>query len=284
VLAGDPKDKGLEGQTFVASALNGRPGNANSGQPYLAKTGKAVVYSTAATNLHPRDRTSTADIHLRNFDRVFKKFKVKECKKGKCRTTLRGGQTLVLSSQLVSVGPGGTGNGNSTAPSVTDDLLYVAYETLATDLAPADTNGFSDIMRARMDSATPKQVLASRIPGGQSNGPSTDAVITGSGVAIFFNSDASNLKVLDKFGSDPNGVRDVMVGLPVIDSAGVDSLDSQNHYVSGPSENPAPSTRHNYVLIESADRMIDNATPNPGAQRNIYLRYDGPFTSEGKAE
>ena len=284
VLKGDPKDKGLVGETFIASALNGRPGNANSGQPYFAKTGKAVVYSSAATNLHPLDTTSTADIHMRKLDRVFKKYRVRECKRSKCRTTVRGLQTLLLTSQLVSVGPGGTGNGNSTSPSVTDDLLYVAYETLATDLSPVDTNGFSDIMRARMDSSPPKQVLASRIPAGQANGPSSDPVMTASGVAIFFTSDASNLKVLDSFGSDPNGVRDVMVGLPVIESAGVDSLDSQNHYVSGPSENPAPSTRHNYVLIESIDANIDNAIRNPGLQRNIYLRYDGPFTTEGKAE
>ena len=66
--------------------------------------------------------------------------------------------------------------------------------------------------------------------------------------------------------------------------SGIDSLDSQNHFVSGPSENPAPSTRHNYVLIESVDTNIDNAIPNAASQRNIYLRYDGPFSVEGKAE
>ena len=155
VLEGDPKDKGLVGVTFLASAQNGRPGNGNSGQPYFAKTGKAVVYSTAATNLHPRDTAPPPPTSTCASSTGSSRSSRSGCARGSGQSAAPrfAARRPCLPSTTARVeGPGGMGNGNSTSPSVTDDLLYVAYETLATDLTPADTNGFSDIMRARMDS------------------------------------------------------------------------------------------------------------------------------------
>jgi hypothetical protein len=86
------------------------------------------------------------------------------------------------------------------------------------------------------------------------------------------------------FLDDTNNVGDMMVGIPIHSSASVDSLTWENHFANGPSENPAPSARHNYVLFESTAGNLDNDVPNNGAQRAIFLRYDGPFSGDAVVE
>ena len=116
------------------------------------------------------------------------------------------------------------------------------------------------------------------------NGDSRDPEITAAGVAIFFDSDASNLKMFPYFLDDPNGVGDMMVGIPIHGSASVDSLTWENHFADGPSQNPAPSARHNYVLFESTASNVDQNALNPLKQQAIYLRYDGPFSGDATVE
>src|SRR4029079_11992808 len=62
-----------------------------------------------------------------------------------------GVQALDFDTTLVSATASGkAGNGASINPSVSDDGRYVAYETLANNLAPGDTNGVSDVLEANM--------------------------------------------------------------------------------------------------------------------------------------
>src|SRR5262249_35090702 len=116
------------------------------------------------------------------------------------------------------------------------------------------------------------------------NGDSHDPEITAAGVAVFFDSVASNLKMFPYFVDDTNKVGDMMVGIPIHGSASVDSLTWDNQFADGPSRNPAPSARHNYVLFESTATNIDQTIKNPQLQRVIYLRYDGPFSGDAVNE
>ena len=288
VLPGDPKDGALIGRTFLASAANKQPGNGDSFDPQWSRPGKAFVFTSTATNFTPRDGAPNQDIYLRQTKRVFGKYKVTECKLKKkhgkrfraCHKTVRGKQTMDLQKRWVSDG----GNVDSYYASITDDATKIAYETTSTNLDPRDTNGRTDIYRANMKDDPPSQLLISTTKAGIGDFDSHDPEITAAGVAIFFDSLSTNLKMFPYFVNDPNTVSDVMVGIPIHSAASVDSLTWENHFATGASQNPAPSARHNYVLFESTAPDIDQSIRNPTRQQAIFLRYDGPFSGDAVVE
>jgi hypothetical protein len=225
---------------------------------------------------------------MRQSKRIFGKYKVTECKfkrkRGKrvkaCHRTLRGRQTLELQTRWVSQGS----DGDSFNASVTDDATKVAYATSATNLDPRDVNGRFDVYRANLKTDPPEQLLLSTTKTAVGNGESLNPKITAAGVAIFFDSTASNLKMFPNFFDDTNLTQDMMVGIPIHGSSSVDSLTWENHFSDGNSHNPAPSARHNYVLFESTASNLDQSVRNPDRMQSIYLRYDGPFSGDAVVE
>jgi hypothetical protein len=288
ILPGDPKDGTLVGQTFLASAANKQAGNGDSFDPYWSRPGKAFVFTSTATNFTPRDGSANQDVYFRQTKRAFGKYKVVECKtkkkRGKkvkvCHRTVRGKQTMDLLTRWVSDG----GNGDSLNASITDDLKLVAFETRSDNLAASDNNGKSDVYRADMRKDPPAALPLSTTKTQIGNGDSHNAMITAAGVAIFFDSEATNLKMFPYFVDDANNVRDMEVGIPIHGSASVDSLTWDNHFANGPTQNPAPSARHNYVLFESTATNLDERIPNQLKQQAIFLRYDGPFSGDAVTE
>jgi hypothetical protein len=288
ILPGDAKDGALLGQTFLASAANKQPGNGDSFDPSWSRPGKAFVFTSTSTNLSPKDGTPARDVYFRQTKRVFAKYKVIECKtkkkRGKkvkiCHRTVRGKQKLDLLTRLVSQGS----NGDSSNASITDDLKLAAFETTADNLASSDNNSKTDVYRADLRKDPPAERLLSTTKTTAGNGDSHDPMITAAGVAVFFDSDASNLKMFPNFVDDTNRMRDMMVGIPIHASSSVDSLTWENHFANGPSQNPAPSARHNYVLFESTATNMDQDIRNPLKQQGIFLRYDGPFSGDAVTE
>lgn len=288
ILPGDPKDGTLVGTTFLASAVNKQPGNGDSFDPEWSRPGKAFVFTSTATNLDPRDGAPNQDVYFRQATRVFGKYQVTECKFKKkrkkrvkiCHKTVRGKQTLDLQTRWVSQGS----DGDSLNASITDDATKVAYETSAGNFDTRDVNGRFDIYRANLKSDPVEQLLISTTKEQVGNGESHNPRITAAGVAIFFDSTASNLKMFPYFLDDTNVVQDMMVGIPIHSSSSVDSLTWENHFSDGNSHNPAPSARHNYVLFESTATNIDPAIRNIARMQSIYLRYDGPFSGDAVVE
>jgi hypothetical protein len=288
VLPGNVKDGTLVGTTFLASATNKQPGNGDSSDPDWSRPGRAFAFTSTATNLDPRDGAPNQDVYLRQAVRTFGKFKVTECKFKKkhkkrvkiCRKTVRGKQTIQLSTTWVSQGS----DGDSLNPSVTDDAAKIVYETSATNFDPRDTNGRFDIYRANLKKVPPEQLLISTTKDAVGNGESHNARITAAGVATFFDSTASNFKMFPYFEDDTNLTQDMMVGIPIHGSASVDSLTWENHFSDGNSHNPAPSARHNYVLFESTASDLDQTVRNLDRVQSIYLRYDGPFSGDAVVE
>lgn len=247
VLGGKKLDKGFKGLTFLASAsAKGKAGNGDSSEVTFSRSGKAVAFASDATNLAPGDRNGKTDVYRRTLERFF------------TRVGGKGVQTFRFKVGLVSAKGARAGNGASSHPSITDDGRYVAYQTDATDLLPGDSNGVTDIARADVAGRTPRQVHVSKTPlEGIANGASSRPVISDAGEFIFFDSEASNLRPSESVRPDPNGVRDVFLWNEPTKNVSLESRDAENGYLEAPSQNPATSSRGNYVPFESAYPLID---------------------------
>jgi hypothetical protein len=257
-IGGTRENKAFTGLTLLASASNdGEPGNADSGEPYLARSGKALVFSSTATNLTPSDRGPASDVYERSLVRKFARLPSGD-----------GVQTLQSRLALVSsTADGAAGNGASRHPTVSDDTRYVAFETDASNILASDTNGVTDIARADMNKRPPVVDWVSAAPiGGIGNGPSHHPVISDAGMFVLFDSDATNLRPSTHVHADPNGVKDVFLWNAPTRGVSLESRDARNGYLADPSQNPATSSRGNYVAFESATATGDQ----------IFLRYLGP--------
>lgn len=265
VRNGKSLDKAFKGMTFMASASDqNRPGNADSYEPYFARAGKAVVFTSEANNLERGDGNGASDIYERTFTRYY------------AHINGKGTQTLKLDTRVVSANGGRAGNGASTHPSVTDDGRYVAYETLASNLLPGDSNGVSDVSRADMKKSRPKQKWVSKSFIGIGNGASNRPVISDAGEFVLFDSDSTIFKPSDSVRDDDNGVRDLFLWNAPTGNTSLESRDWDNGYLNAASQNPATSSRGNYVLFESTAESIDQLIANQTGIQQVYLRYLGP--------
>jgi len=135
-------------------------------RPAITGDGRYVAFSSAATNLDPRDAASNTDVFLRD------------------RT---GGTTELISLSTTGTG----GNGESDNPSVSADGRWVAFATLATNLVAGDTATFDVVLRDRGRSTTTR--LSQTPFGVAGNAASTDAFVSGDGQRVAFTSAATNL-------------------------------------------------------------------------------------------
>jgi hypothetical protein len=248
VLKGGKLDKGFKGLTFLASAsAKGKAGAGNAQHVAFARAGKNVVFASDAGNLSPADHNAALDVYERSFIRKF------------THIAGKGVQNFSFTTKLVSATPSGkAGNGASTNPTASDDGRYVAYESLASDLAPGDTNGVSDVLEADVTGKHAKQKWVSRSAfSGLGNGPSNHPVISDAGEFVLFDSMASNLRPSASVSTDDNGVRDVFLWNRPTGNVSLESRNAENGYLDSASQHPATSARGNYVPFESANPFID---------------------------
>ncbi|HEY7632202.1 MAG TPA: hypothetical protein VH817_15960 [Thermoleophilaceae bacterium] len=248
ILRARGHDGGFRGLTFLASASRtGRAANGNSWRVNFARAGKALVFASDASNLSPADRNGATDIYERTFNRHYVHIKHK------------GVQVLEFKTILVSQNGSGTvGNGPSTNPTVSDDGRYVAYESLASNLAGGDTNGVSDVFEAKVGGRHPRQLIASHSKySGLADGASNHPVISDAGEFVLFDSMADNLRPSGDVATDTNGVRDVFLWNRPSGNVSLESRNAANGYLAFPSQHPATSARGNYVPFESANPSID---------------------------
>src|SRR3954465_9127763 len=247
ILGGSGLDTGFRGLTFMASAgKKGAAGNGDSDEAQLARSGKAVVFSSTATNLERGDRTAPDDVYRRTMFRKFAQVR------GKGVQTLQGVLDVVSATRA-----GKAGNGSSSHPTIAHDGRYVAFETDASNMLPGDTNGVSDITRADLKGRRPKQEWVSKTKFGIGNGASHNPVISDAGEFVLFDSEATNLRPSESVKPDPNGVKDVFLWNAPSRNVSLESRDADNGYLSSPSQHPVTSSRGNYVPFESAYPLID---------------------------
>jgi Tol biopolymer transport system component len=153
--------------TRVSIASDGTQANGGSGLSALSADGRYVAFQSNASNLVPGDTNSFADIFVHD------------------RQT---GQT-----SRVSIASDGTeANRWSQQPSISADGRYVAFNSLASNLVPNDTNNRTDIfVHDRQTGQTSRISITSN--GVQSDSDSYLPAISADGRYVAFYSNATNL-------------------------------------------------------------------------------------------
>lgn len=179
----------------VSIASDGTQANAESAAPMISADGGYVAFQSAATNLIDDDDNGAVDIFVHD---------------------LSTGETERVSEGMAGSEP----DGNSIIPAISADGRYVAYQSVAQNLVPGDTNGAPDRYQGldvfRTDRTTGEtERISVGDNGEQANGPSNDPgedpSITADGSYVCFASIASNLDE-----EDTNGSYDVFVRGPLL--------------------------------------------------------------------
>jgi len=172
------RDTGATARVSVAS--NGVAGNASSGSPAISADGRYVAFRSGASNLVPGDTNGDTDVFVYDRD--------------------------TGATARVSVASNGSqANGESRLPALSGDGRYIAFESEASNLVPADSNGQWDVfVHDRQTGATTRVSVASN--GSPANGASDFPTLSADGRYVAFGSQASNLVP-----ADTNGAWDVFV-------------------------------------------------------------------------
>ncbi len=182
--------------TRVSVASSGAQADGPSfNAPAFSGDGRFVAFASTASNLVPGDTNSCPfalagpscpDIFVR--DRI-------------AGTTKR----VSVSSD------GGQANGPSLRSAISADGRLVAFDSLASNLVPGDTNGQSDVfVHDRTTGATERVSVSSA--GGQAGGFSFNPSLSADGRFVAFNSDAPDLVPGDTNGAFDIFVRDRLMG------------------------------------------------------------------------
>ena len=220
------------GQLEVLSVSTaGVLGNAKSLKPVPSVNSLFVTYQSAASNLVDGDTNGKLDVFVR--DRVN------------------------LTTRRVSVATGGgQANGDSTYPQISPDGRYVVFASVASNLAPTDSNALSDIFRHDLLTGVTEHVSIG-VNGGPANGVSLYPAISGDGRYIAFQSTASNLVAGDSEGRTDIFLRDMLTGVTERISVASDGSPAERN-----SGYPDLSDDGRYVIFISMARNLSVGDTN----------------------
>jgi Tol biopolymer transport system component len=230
----------VSGATYRASVdSTGGEGDGDSVQAAIADNGGWVAFRSAATNLVAGDDNGHEDIFVHDL--------------------------ATGSTALVSRADDGTpGNNDSTCPSISGDGQRVAFLSSADNLVANDTNGRVDVFVHDQQTGTTTRVsVASN--GQEANGDSDWPVISSTGTAVVFQSDADNL-----VGNDTNEQTDIFKHTITSGNTYLVSLGNSGQQGSGPSVRPAlPGPANHYILFASAAPDLRSGDDNSAATCNL---------------
>jgi Tol biopolymer transport system component len=164
----------------VSVDSSGIEGNDISRSPSISADGRYIAFDSWASNLVPGDPSGFWDVFVRD--------------------------VLTGITTMVSVNSSGDhGNSVSLDASISADGRFVAFESIATNLVPGDTNGHEDVFVHDREAGATTRVSVDSL-GHEGNGVSRAAAIAAGGWFVAFCSDASDL-----VSGDTNGHRDVFL-------------------------------------------------------------------------
>ena len=176
------------------------------------------------------------------------------------------GQALIVSHtpQPSPQSPIFAANGPSQNARIARDGTTIAYESNATDLGPADTNGASDVYAWAI--ASDSTLLVSRTAAGAAgNGGSSVPSVSSDGTKIAFASDASNLVSGDTNSRQDSFVRDMTTAATARASIGAGKVQGKQ-----PSSVVAVSDSGRFAAFESAaTEFVDD---DLNGVVDVYLR------------
>ncbi len=160
-----------------------------------------------------------------------------------CVVALAGCAWVTRSS--VSTGPIPVeANGPSDHPSLSQRARFVAFDSVASNLVPGDTNGVADVfVRDHQLGITPRASMAT--DGTQANGASRRPAISDDGRYVAFETDATNLFANDTDAKTDVVVRDLQLGTTV-----VASIDSNGAAITNAADHAAISGNGHVVSFD----------------------------------
>jgi Tol biopolymer transport system component len=183
-------------------------GNSGSGGPVISADGRFVAFGSTASDLVAIDSDYMPNVYVRDLQR---------------------GTTT-----LVSVNTDGTDSGNNASwvGAISADGRFVAFESYASNLLAADSNGTGDVFVRDLQSGTTTLVSVNKEGTDSGNSGSGGPVISADGRFVAFNSDASDLVATDTNGPGFWGsdifVRDLQSSSTTLVSVNKDGTDSGN--------------------------------------------------------
>jgi Tol biopolymer transport system component len=226
--------------TRVSVDSTGAQADFNSYSPAISANGKYVAFASGATNLVSGDTNGAYDIFIHD--------------------------TQTGATTRVSMNSSGTqADGPSFEPAISADGRYVAFESDATNLVAADTNGNRDIfIHHPQTGATTRASVDSS--GAQANNDSSSPVISIDGGFVAFDSAASNLVT-----NDTNGVYDIFIHQPQVQVGATTrvSVNSLGIGANNDCEDPVISGDGRYVAFSTyASNLVSDDYNN---DRDIFL-------------
>ena len=232
-------DRDTGATTRVSVDSVGAQGNGGaSDAPAISGDGRYVAFQSLAGNLVSGDSNGTSDVFVHD------------------RNT---GQTT-----RASVGSAGVqGNTTSSAPAISADGRYVAFESDATNLVGGDANGSRDVfVRDRTGGTTTRVSVGSA--GGESESESTNASISADGRWVAFRSAATNLVP-----GDTNSTWDIFLHDRDTGATTRVSVHSTGTEANGQSSHPVVSADGSFVAFESE---ATNLVPGDGnGVRDVFV-------------
>ncbi len=236
-------DRATRATTRVSQSAAGVQGNANSGlyRPSISGDGRYVAFESYATNFVAGDTNSAPDIYVKDRQTgAVERVSVNSSGVGADAYSEKpsisaDGMRVAFVSAATNLYSGGDTNGvndvfvrdrntsttyrvsvasggaqandysGGTFPSISPDGRYVAFDSNATNLVEADTNGVQDVFVHDMQTSLTERASVSS-GGEQANSTSAFPSISADGKFVAFKSYATNL-VPD----DTNGVSDIFV-------------------------------------------------------------------------
>jgi Tol biopolymer transport system component len=187
------------------------------------------------------------------------------------------------SIERVSVGVALGGNANSTAPQISANGRYVAFQSDATNLVPGDTNNKTDIFVRGFTAGQMTRVSVSS-GGAQGDGVSSSPSLSADGRFVAFQSDATNL-----VSGDTNNKTDVFVHDRTTGQTTRVSVSSGGVERQSASGQPCISADGRYVAFASARRILvhdrqtgqttSTARPPSGTSSAPSISADGRYVA-----
>ncbi len=291
---------------LISVNTNGLAGNDGSAAPQLSASGRYVAFSSRASDLVSGDTNFSGDIFRRDTvagitvlvsvnqtgsgsgnsvsedprltpDGRYVAF---ESYASNLATNLTGGYYNIFlrdlsnsAPELISVGAGGAApNGDSADESLSDDGRFVAFESYANNLGPADSGAVLDVyVRDRL---TGTNILCSVNTNGTGggDGESFDVILSANGRFIVFESTAGNLVT-----GDTNGTTDIFAYDTTLGTLQLVSVTAGGRTGNGASFlqynrlNSSMTPDGRYVAFQStASDLVGN--DGNGAGQDIFVR------------
>src|SRR5262249_54760757 len=228
-----------------ATGATGAKANAFSFHSWISADGRFVAFDSDATNLDPADGDAIRDVFARNVQ----------------------SNTTTLVSRATGAA-GAKGNALSVDASVSADGQFVAFDSRASNLDPADPDGNTDVFVRDVQANTTRLVSrASGASGAKGNSLSFSDAISADGRFVAFESTASNLTPDDGDRINDVFVRDLQANTTTLVSRATGLEGAKGNDQSG---TPAISADGRFVAFTSFASNLD-PTDRDGNQ-DVFVR------------